>query len=135
MGRTKIHFRNCQIVFTSHLWKSLNISKCAIHSPNVMPLLGFFLLQWKSSRDINTNIGSISVVNSLNEWMNEWMNEKFILLSYTTFINENNDSNRHDNEEMRGDENTHSKGEWVKMPLLPNKVGKRSGTVVTTWVV
>ena len=24
-------------------------------------------------------------------------------------------------------QNTHSKGEWVKIPLLPNKVGKRSG--------
>ena len=24
-----------------------------------------------------------------NEWMNEWMNEMFILLSHTTFINEN----------------------------------------------
>ena len=30
--------------------------------------------------------------------------------------------------------NTHSKGEWVKIPLLPNRVGKRSGTMtmVTT---
>ena len=30
--------------------------------------------------------------------------------------------------------NTHTKREWVKIPLLPNKVGKRSGTMtmVTT---
>ena len=26
---------------------------------------------------------------------------------------------------MRGDENTRGKGEWVKIPLLPNKVGKK----------
>ena len=25
--------------------------------------------------------------------------------------------------------NTHGKGEWVKIPLLPNRVGKRSGTM------
>ena len=29
---------------------------------------------------------------------------------------------------MRGDKNTHSKGERVKIPLLPNNEGKRSGT-------
>ena len=28
---------------------------------------------------------------------------------------------------MRGDKNTHSKGEQVKIPLLPNNVGKRAG--------
>ena len=28
--------------------------------------------------------------------------------------------------------NTHGKGEQVKIPLLPNKVGKRSRTMVTT---
>ena len=27
---------------------------------------------------------------------------------------------------------TNSKREWVKIPLLPNKVGKRRGTMVTT---
>ena len=27
---------------------------------------------------------------------------------------------------------THSKGEWVKIPLLLYRVGKRSGTTVTT---
>ena len=40
--------------------------------------------------------------------------------------------NKHDNNEMRKFENTHSKGEQVKIPLLPNRVGKRSGTMVTT---
>ena len=33
---------------------------------------------------------------------------------------------------MRGDENTHSKGERVKISRLPYRVGKRSGTMVTT---
>ena len=28
--------------------------------------------------------------------------------------------------------NTHSKGEWVKIPLLPNRLGKRSRTMVMT---
>ena len=37
--------------------------------------------------------------------------------------------NTHDNKEMRGDENIHRKGERVNLPPLPNKVGKRSGTM------
>ena len=31
-----------------------------------------------------------------------------------------------------GTTNTHSKGEQVKIPLLPNRVGKRSRTMVKT---
>ena len=34
---------------------------------------------------------------------------------------------QHDNEIERG-QNTHSKWEWVKIPLFPNDVGKRRGT-------
>ena len=45
------------------------------------------------------------------------------------FFNKTNKVNTHDNKEMRGFRNTHSKGEQVKIPLLPNKVGKRSGTM------
>ena len=32
----------------------------------------------------------------------------------------------------RGGQSTHEQGEWVKVPLLPNKVGKRSVRMVTT---
>ena len=35
---------------------------------------------------------------------------------------------------MRRDENTHSKGERVKIPFLLHRVGKRSGTMVTKHV-
>ena len=39
---------------------------------------------------------------------------------------------KHGNERMRGDKIPTIRGEHVKIPLLPNKVGKRSGTRATT---
>ena len=45
-----------------------------------------------------------------------------------------NEVNTHNNNENERVLNTHDKGEQVKIPLLPNRVGKRSGTMtmVTT---
>ena len=51
---------------------------------------------------------------------------------YTTVgihILNSNMVNEHHNNEMRRFENTHGKRERVKLPLLPNRVGKRSGTM------
>ena len=51
---------------------------------------------WFKTLKKRTTSGKVSDMNtlvySLNEWMNEWMNETFILLSCTTFINENNET-------------------------------------------
>ena len=41
---------------------------------------------------------------------------------------------QHDYNGNERGQNTHDQVEQVKIPLLPNKVGKRSGTRVTTYV-
>ena len=44
-------------------------------------------------------------------------------------VNKINEVNEHDNNENERVSNTHGKGERVKIPILPNKVGKRSRTM------
>ena len=50
-------------------------------------------------------------------------------------VNKTSKVNTHDNNENERVLNTHSKGEQVRIPLLPNRVGKRSETMtmVRTW--
>ena len=47
-------------------------------------------------------------------------------------VNKMKQGKQHNNNDMRGDENTHSEGERVKIPLMPHRVRKRSRTMVTT---